>query len=195
MNRLNFYISDIHFGHKNAIEFDERPFADVREMDETIIKHWNARVAKDDDVYVLGDFCYRSEYTPDWYLKQLKGHKHLLIGNHDNKLITNERAMSYFESVDKMMHVSDNGKQICLCHFPIAEWYGSHRGCWHIYGHIHGNMDETYYIMREKERALNAAACLNNYMPVTMDELILNNEIHRQKGADSAKSFWMKKWD
>ena len=27
-----FYTSDLHFGHANAIKFDDRPFADVDEM-------------------------------------------------------------------------------------------------------------------------------------------------------------------
>ena len=35
---MNLYISDLHFGHENAIEFDHRPFADVDEMDRRMIE-------------------------------------------------------------------------------------------------------------------------------------------------------------
>lgn len=91
--------------------------------------------------------------------------------------------MSYFESVDKMMHVSNQGKEICLCHFPIAEWNGYYKGHWHIYG----KMDETYYFMSGKEKALNAAVCINNYTPVSINELIRSNEIHRQRGEEQVK--------
>lgn len=73
--------------------------------------------------------------------------------------------------------VSDNGKQICLCHFPIAEWNGYYKGSWHIYA----RMDETYHFMRKKEKALNAAICINHYIPVSMSELIRNNEVQRRK--------------
>ena len=33
-----FYIADTHFGHKDIIAFDNRPFFDVKDMEETIIK-------------------------------------------------------------------------------------------------------------------------------------------------------------
>lgn len=177
--RLNFYISDLHFGHSNVIRFDHRPFRDREEMDRVLIHLWNSRVEKDDTVYIVGDFCYRNGNSADWYLRQLKGHKHLIIGNHDGDTLKNEKAMSYFESVNKMLHVTDGDKEICLCHFPIAEWNGYHKGHWHIYGHIHGRKNETYEFMRTRERALNAAACINNYTPASMRELIRNNNLHR----------------
>ena len=89
---MNIYISDLHFGHKNVIGFEHRPFIDTDEMDHCLIKLWNTRVQPDDHVYVVGDFAYRSDKTADWYLRQLKGHKHLIIGNHDRMLLENEKA-------------------------------------------------------------------------------------------------------
>lgn len=178
---MNLYISDLHFGHENVIKFDHRPFGDVDAMDRCMIEFWNSRVSKEDDVYIVGDFCYRTSKEPEWYLKQLKGNKHLVVGNHDSALIKSDKAMSYFESVDKMMHVSDSGKQLCLCHFPIAEWNKYRQGSYLIYGHIHANKGETYDFMKTRKRALNAAACINNYTPVSLNELIQNNRIFKEK--------------
>jgi len=176
-----FYTSDLHFGHRNSIDFDNRPVSDVEEMDAWLIKNWNAKVCEKDEVYILGDFAYRNKKPFDWYLQQLKGRKHLIIGNHDGEMLKSDTAMGYFDSVEKMQHVVDGGRHICLCHFPLAEWNGSHRGSWHIYGHIHAGRTETYSFMKAKEKALNAGCMINNYAPVTLEELIRNNKKFREE--------------
>ena len=140
-----------------------------------MIKLWNSRVAGDDHVYVIGDFAYKNDKDEAWYLQKLRGHKHLVIGNHDHRLLQNDKAMSYFESVDKMMAVNDGEEQVVLCHYPMVEWYKSRHGPWLIYGHIHGNRDATWEIMQGIDRTLNAAACINNYTPASLKELIRNN--------------------
>ena len=177
---MNLYISDLHFGHANVIKFDDRPFADVDEMDRTMIALWNGKVKADDHVYIIGDFWFRGEKPADWYLRQLQGHKYLIIGNHDGAMLANEAAMAHFESVDKMRYVKDGDRHISLCHFPLAEWNGYYKGNWHIYGHIHGRQDETYTFMKTKERALTAAACINKYTPASVEELIRNNQRMRE---------------
>lgn len=187
---MNLYISDLHFGHSNCIHFDHRPFADVEEMDRTLIALWNSRVYNDDNVYVLGDFCFHNAKPAEWYLRQLKGHKHLVIGNHDGKLLQNETAMSYFESVDKMMHIEDQGQHICLCHYPIADWYKGRHGSWHIYGHIHNDRSDVYQLMKTREHALNAGAMINHYTPASLNELIRNNkEFQQAEGENSGLKF------
>lgn len=43
-----FFTSDLHFGHKNIIRYDNRPFLSVEEMDAEIVRRWNAKVSPDD---------------------------------------------------------------------------------------------------------------------------------------------------
>lgn len=169
------YTSDLHFGHANVIRFDHRPFPDCDEMDHALIDFWNYRVQPDDTVYIVGDLCHRSPHNPGWYLRQLKGHKILIMGNHDQVVMNDPEALHYLEGVEKMMHVKDGNNHICLCHFPIAEWNGYYKGSWHIYGHIHNRKGETYDFMKTKERALNAGCMINHYAPVSFQELIRNN--------------------
>lgn len=176
---MNFYIGDPHFGHANVLKHDNRPFSSVDEMDRELIRYWNDTVTDKDDVYIVGDFAFRNERPTEWYLKQLKGKKHLIIGNHDDKLLKNEKAMSYFVSADKITRISDNGTQIVLCHYPIVEWSGFYHGAHHIYAHIHIQQNEAFNIMRRFEKAYNAGCMINGYRPVRLDELIKNNEIYK----------------
>ena len=182
---MNSYISDTHFGHKNCISFDNRPFSDVDEMDSELITRWNNKVTNDDEVYILGDFAVNNKRDEVWYLEQLNGHKHLVIGNHDDRLLKNADAMKYFESVDKIMGIRDyvNGKKmvVVLCHFPMVEWYRSRHGAWHVFEHIHGDVSTSAKCMSGLEHTLNAGAVVNNYEPSTMDELIRNNALFREK--------------
>lgn len=169
---MKYYIADTHFGHSNVLKFDNRPFSDVDEMDREMIYYWNETVREEDEVYIVGDFVYHNERPAEWYLSRLRGRKYLIVGNHDAKLLKDEKVMGYFEAVDKMMHVSDEGYQICVCHFPLAEWNGFYRGTLHIYGHIHNRQDEAWKFMRTRQGAYNAGCMLHGYRPVTLRELI-----------------------
>ena len=174
-----YYIGDMHLGHKNVIKYDDRPFDSIEEMDETLIKNWNSVVTDEDDVYIIGDFIYRSSYAATYYLKQLKGRKHLIIGNHDLKTLEDEKVCEYFESIERLGYVKDGDKDVVMCHYPIAEWNGKRRKknkSYHVYSHIHNRKDETYEFMRKQNYALNAGCMINNYTPAALEQLIQNNQ-------------------
>lgn len=80
-----FVTSDTHFNHKNIIEFCERPFSDVQEMNEKMIENWNKVVCKDDLVFHLGDFQMGDRKLIPETLKRLNGIIFLIRGNHDTK--------------------------------------------------------------------------------------------------------------
>ena len=174
------YTADLHFGHANVIRFDSRPFADVDEMDQMLIKNWNERVLPADDIYIVGDLCYRGTNPPEWYLRQLAGKKHLICGNHDGVILKNSKALSYFESVEQIADINDEGRRVILCHYPMAEWNGFFRGSWHVYGHIHNRKNDAYQVMSKMDHALNAGCMINNYMPVSFNELVKNNETFKK---------------
>ena len=53
---MKYYTSDLHLFHKNIIEYENRPFSSIEEMNNTIIDNINYRLSPDDELYILGDF-------------------------------------------------------------------------------------------------------------------------------------------
>ena len=109
---MNYFTSDLHLGHRNIIRLCNRPFATIEEMDETLIRNWNAKVTNGDTVYILGDLLFRNEKPAEEYLKQLKGKKHLIIGNHDRDWVKKCNLEDFFESVNNLHFISDGKRQM-----------------------------------------------------------------------------------
>ncbi len=91
---------DHHFGHKNIIAYDSRPFDNVRQMDEVMVRRWNEVVKKDDTVYHLGDFALASFEYAQSILARLNGKKILILGNHDRS--AGRMCEMGFDEVHKM---------------------------------------------------------------------------------------------
>ena len=171
---MNFYIADTHFGHENIIKLCGRGFGSVAEMDAVMITRWQEKVRPNDDVFVVGDFAYRNKTSVSTYLEQLPGIKHLLVGNHDSELLANKNALGAFASVDKLLEVRDASMNchVTLCHYPLVEWSGFYNGSYHVYGHLHNVKKQSYQLMKQVERALNASVEIVDYIPRTLAELI-----------------------
>lgn len=178
---MNYYISDCHFGHKNIIGFDQRPFFSVSEMDETMIKNWQNVVHQDDTVYILGDFCWDNATRWNEILDQLPGNKVAILGNHDQVLARNKDLQKRFLGVYNYLEIVDNMRNIVPCHFPIPVYKNLHHGWYHLYGHVHET--EDYVITKRyfeeiaakyhiSSRAYNVGTSLLGYTPRTLDELI-----------------------
>jgi len=181
---MNLYISDTHFGHANCINFDNRPFRDAEEMDAELIRRWNEKVTDRDDVYFVGDLAYRSAHAAIWYLAQLRGRKHLVIGNHDRQMLSDPESMRYWVSVDKLLTIEDqiNGRKtkVTLCHYPLVAFPGAGLGGYHVYGHLHASPTAwaAPYLWAQHD-AFDACCTITNYAPTTLRELMECNEQHR----------------
>lgn len=170
-----YFISDIHFGHTNVIRLSQRPFESIEEMDKEVIKNWNSRVKEEDTVYILGDFWYKGADNPVNYIRQLKGKKILIKGNHDTKALKNQVFLTYFEEIVDMKEIVLDGKHIVMCHYPLLEWNGYFRGSYMVYGHIHNNKPKFSEYILQEDRLLNAGVDIVGFMPVNFNELVERN--------------------
>ncbi|MCL2392913.1 MAG: metallophosphoesterase family protein [Oscillospiraceae bacterium] len=176
-----FFISDTHFGDSAIIDYCNRPFATVDEMNRALIGNWNSRVSNDDDVYIIGDVFYTGRGAAGHkdaiaIVEQLKGKLHLVAGNHDFPYLKKMDYHYLFADVDQVRYLRHDGEDIFMCHYPMTEWSGFYRGSWHIYGHIHNHKNAAHMYMKNLDKALNAAVEIINYMPVTFNELKMYNE-------------------
>lgn len=133
-----YFTSDLHFYHKNIIDFCKRPYSSVGEMNEALILNWNETVEPTDVVYVLGDFSFGSPVQTEYVLSCLNGHKHLILGNHDRKGRAQKTKWElFFNSVNEYKRIKLNHMKFVLCHFPFRSW---ERGYVNLHGHTHGTM-------------------------------------------------------
>jgi calcineurin-like phosphoesterase family protein len=132
-----FLTSDTHFGHAGVCRFTEadgvtkiRPWTDPDEMDEEMIKRWNATVRPNDKVYHLGDVVINRKALKT--LARLNGDKVLIRGNHD--IFRDDEYRLYFREL-RAYHVM-NG--MILSHIPVHEASLGRFGV-NIHGHLHTN--------------------------------------------------------
>lgn len=190
--RKIFFTADLHFGHENVIAFDNRPFANVDEMDAELVRRWNEKVEKGDLVYVLGDMIWktRNDDAPS-LIKSLNGQIILIKGNHD-RFLHNAKAKAALAGVkdydDICVTLEDGTKKRCiLSHYFIPTYNGHRHQGIHLHGHSHfsDEADLEIDIADELNRQgfhneiYNVGCMYWNYEPVTLDEIIAHGKTVR----------------
>lgn len=164
------FTSDTHFGHANVIDYCNRPFKDVDEMDTTMVLNWNYRVSSKDLVYHLGDFHFGPKSRLDEILSALRGRIILIAGNHDRK---QTRRHPRFESVHDYLEINYNRKKLVLCHYPLYTWNKSHRGSYNLHGHCHGGINRKDREVEKHSRRIDVGVDTNDFKPYHVGDLII----------------------
>lgn len=165
-----FFTADHHFGHANIIRFTNRPFRDLDEMNEELIKRWNEKVGKEDFVYHLGDVSLgKPDFTKE-VLDQLNGKIFLIKGNHEGSTLTYPKRFEWIKDYAEM-RVEDedqsNGYQkIILSHYAMRTWNGSHRGTWQLFGHSHGTLFDDPEML-----SIDVGVDCHNFYPISYEEV------------------------
>ena len=180
-----FFTSDLHFGHENVIRFDNRPFDTVEEMDEEMIKRWNAKVGKGDIVYVLGDFIWKAATNEAVsIIRRLNGQIILIKGNHDRFLhnAAAKKALAGIKDYDDICVTLEDGttRRCILSHYFIPFYNGHRYQAIHLHGHSHFTEESAEEVritteLNEKGYDLkiyNVGCMYWNYTPVTLDEIL-----------------------
>lgn len=193
------YGSDFHWNHKNILRYDNRPWQNVDDMNQDMIRIWNTTVQDDDLIYILGDMVWSNKLS-DWtyILTQLRGKKFIVKGNHDKTDILDSLkkqniivGWSHQEVV--MDPGSDNkSRYVVLNHSPMPFFVNMHHdNTYHLYGHVHISFD--YQVIKHVRKQIEAlyqhevrmynVGCMirgMDYAPRTLDEIIEIDKTNRE---------------
>lgn len=166
-----FFTADNHFGHKNIIKYCNRPFASIEEMTTSMVDNWNKVVAKNDNIYVLGDFSFMGARIEPLF-HSLNGNKFLIKGNHDDGHCIKLPWVWVKETFElKIGHES-----VWLSHYPHRSWNKAFHGAYHFFGHVHGKL-------KDYGRSTDVGVDCWNYTPVSFETLV--NRLELQKATSN----------
>lgn len=170
-----FFTSDTHFGHQNILQYSQRPFKSVEEMDRVLIDNWNNAVAKDDTVYHLGDFAFGEPKRIKEVVNQLNGNIVLIKGNHDRHP---EKLTDVFGGIYEQLMLKVGGQRVLLNHYPYLCYAGTYNSCratWQLFGHLHlkpnGTGADFERIVNSFPFQYDVGVDLNGYAPVSWQKV------------------------
>ena len=121
-----------HGGHLSV-----RDFNSPEEMTIAIIDSINQRYGPDDLFIHVGDLAFGGEKRIPEVLDAINAKVWNINGNHDHN-IPKYKDMLY--RMTENAYIQINGQMIYLQHYPCYVWHQSHKGAWHLYGHVHGSL-------------------------------------------------------
>lgn len=153
-------LSDTHFGHRNIINYCSRPFADLDDMSQQLIKNHNDVVGDDDLVIWVGDVAFIGANRANEILSHLKGERILIIGNHD----INRGKIKNLDFKEKHLIYAIGGTpSIVFTHYPFENCpYG-----WiNVHGHIHNTYDTNSL------QHINVSVEVIGYKPINWNDIV-----------------------
>ena len=88
------FMSDLHIGHNQPFIYEKRGFKTIEEHNEALIRNIKQCVGEDDEFFILGDLTLGDLDAAAPYLRQIPGHVHVILGNHDT-----ERRIEFYQSL------------------------------------------------------------------------------------------------
>lgn len=128
---FDWFWSDTHFGHANIIQYSNRPFKSIEQMNDVLIANFRTWVKPDDTVLWLGDAFFGTHDFGKTCLAQMWGTHVLVRGNHDRSAAA--MAGLGFAAVTDVLTLSIQGRIVRATHKPVP--VGRGEVCLH--GHTH----------------------------------------------------------
>lgn len=165
------FSSDLHFGHDREFLWGPRGFDSIEKMNKKIIQNIKETVGEEDHFYICGDLALCPPEEAKYWLSQIPGKVHVIIGNHDT-----DTRLKLYESLG--FDCSYGGRMhyglyhFFLSHYPtLTANPGENKlSIAHInlYGHTH---DKSCW-HPENPYAYNVSMDAHNCYPCRIDHIV-----------------------
>ena len=166
-----FFTSDTHFEDEFAIQYFDRPFQSVDEMNAILVKRWNEVVGDDDIVYHVGDFTTKDLRHFTKWVDRLNGRLRILPGNMDRfwlqDFVSNPKVQVLPPLISvafEEMGTAGQPQLIVLCHYSMQVWERSNHGSWHLFGHTHGKLEGI-------GKSFDVGVDCTDFVPLSLDQV------------------------
>ena len=180
-----YFSSDTHFGHDREFIFGPRGFKDINEMNEAIVRKFNAIVSDEDELYLLGDCILGDTEQNIEYLKRLNGKIHIILGNHDTMA-----RQSAYKSLNNILDVkyadmikikTENGTfNFYLSHFPThTANLDDHGELSHMIINLYGHTHQKTNFYMDNPTMYHVGVDSHGCFPVEINDIItdIKNQI------------------
>ena len=159
-----YFTADLHSAQHRTFQFSRRPFRNVDDMNEKMIRIWNTIVKPEDEVICLGDF---GDYN---FRQYLNGKVSLALGNYEvrdideGKITLDDLTNKYnFDRVfpEDGFLINIEGHDFYCCHKPedcdMSEF--------NLFGHVHR-------LQMIKRFGLNVGVDCHYFKPINLEEIL-----------------------
>jgi calcineurin-like phosphoesterase family protein len=162
---MDWFIADTQFNRKSIIEYRNRPYLDVEEMNTRLIANINRVVKPEDRLFHLGNFAFGKARS---WRNQIECDNIFLIQGPMDKNLGYEKSL--FREVHQIFHLQLNvvgmRKHVVLCHYPLLIWPRMNDGAWHLHSHTLGKLTHD-----PKKLCLDVGVDCTNYKPISLPEV------------------------
>lgn len=169
---MKYFTSDLHLGDDRIGINDKpnlfyRPFNSVEEQNNTIINNIvDLNLGKDDELFIVGDVIYNTDYLNVLDKLPVNCRKVLIIGNYDEDII--KELIPYFNEIrhDKLIKVGEY--DVYLNHYPIQSLRllnKTYNIDFAITGHVHG-------LWKVQINMINVSTDAWHFKPVSEEEIL-----------------------
>lgn len=149
------FTADLHLGHRGILSHQPNraeAFNSVEEMDTAIIDGINSVLSPGDELWHLGDFCWKPGMAGHYRQRINTRRMYAIRGNHDTSSLR-RHVCNMWEMHVRNFNLDGERYRIHLSHPPILSWYGMHHGSIHLYGHAHGMYEAQLDLLMPTRRS------------------------------------------